>query len=435
MHINSFYHQPNYNRHNPSEPDLPPPISKNHKRKIFFILFVFLVGGFFLWFQKSETKTPDEIAIEEQPSPPEQILGEKKEPEKIVNYVISEGDIPAEVFFEYGKLDANAVANLLLSAEDVYDFTNLKIGQKIDFIFSEDDELKRIEYYQNSENFILAKLEEENFKVSQEKIPYETKTEKLHVEIDEFLYKDALDAGLTDASILEVADIFSFDIDFTTEIRKGDEMSIYYEKRTLNGEPAPDGKVLAAKFINEGEEYFGYYYELEGEGGHYDSEGKELLRQFLRAPLSYRRITSGYTGARLHPITKTVTAHYQIDYAAPIGTPVVATARGTVTSAGYEGGWGNMVRLRHDNGYSTHYGHLSAYGKNIKAGTSVSQGQVIGYVGSTGWSTGPHLDYGMRLNGSPINPLSLKLPKGTPLEGADLENFQKIKQEYDQYLK
>jgi murein DD-endopeptidase MepM/ murein hydrolase activator NlpD len=212
-------------------------------------------------------------------------------------------------------------------------------------------------------------------------------------------------------------------------------MSIYYEKRTLNGEPAPDGKVLAAKFINEGEEYFGYYYELEGEGGHYDSEGKELLRQFLRAPLSYRRITSGYTGARLHPITKTVTAHYQIDYAAPIGTPVVATARGTVTSAGYEGGWGNMVRLRHDNGYSTHYGHLSAYGKNIKAGTSVSQGQVIGYVGSTGWSTGPHLDYGMRLNGSPINPLSLKLPKGTPLEGADLENFQKIKQEYDQYLK
>lgn len=431
MRINSFYHQPNYNC---SEPDLPPPTPKKHKRKIFFILFVFFIGGFFLWSQKSKTESSKELVTESQASQPEQILGEKKEPEKILSYVINEGDIPAEVFFEYGKLGANAVENLLSSAEDVYDFTNLKIGQKIDFIFTENDELNRIEYYQNSENFILAKLEEENFKVSQEKIPYDIKTEKLHIEIDEFLYKDALDAGLTDASILEVADIFSFDIDFTTELRKGDELAIYYEKRTLNGEPAPDGKVLAAKFINAGQEYFGYYYNSEGEGGHYDSEGKELLRQFLRAPLSYRSITSGYTGARLHPITKTVTAHYQIDYAAPIGTPVVATARGTVTSAGYDGGWGNIIRLRHDNGYSTHYGHLSAYAKTIRAGASVSQGQVIGYVGSTGWSTGPHLDYGMRLNGAPINPLSLKLPKGTPLEGAELEKFQKVKEEYDRYL-
>ena len=174
-----------------------------------------------------------------------------------------------------------------------------------------------------------------------------------------------------------------------------------------------------------------FYFEADGAGSHYDGEGRELQRQFLRAPLSYRRITSGYTGARLHPITKTVSAHYQIDYAAPVGTPVVATARGTVSSAGWEGGWGNMIRLMHENGYATHYGHLSSYAEGVRSGASISQGQVIGYVGSTGWSTGPHLDYGMKLSGAPVNPLSLKLPKGEPLSGDQLNKFLREKGEYD----
>ena len=160
-----------------------------------------------------------------------------------------------------------------------------------------------------------------------------------------------------------IADIFSLDVDFNTDIQAGDFLSVVYEKRALDGEPAPDGKILATRFVNAGQEYFGYYFENDGEGSHYDGEGRELLRQFLRAPLNYRQITSGYTGARLHPITKTVTAHYQIDYAAPVGTPVVATARGTVASAGWSGGWGNIVRLTHDNGYATHYGHLSSFGQ------------------------------------------------------------------------
>jgi murein DD-endopeptidase MepM/ murein hydrolase activator NlpD len=207
-----------------------------------------------------------------------------------------------------------------------------------------------------------------------------------------------------------------------------------YEKRTLDGQAASDGKILAAKFINAGQEYRAYYFEVNGEGSHYDGEGHELVRQFLRAPLSYRYISSGFTGARYHPITKTVTAHYQIDYAAPSGTPVVATARGTLASAGWEGGWGNIIRLKHDNGYTTHYGHLSAFAKNLRTIGSVSQGQVIGYVGSTGWSTGPHLDYGLKLNGAPINPLSLKLPKGNPLVENDKDIFQKTKETFDVLL-
>jgi len=202
------------------------------------------------------------------------------------------------------------------------------------------------------------------------------------------------------------------------------------KKGHLNNRDAPDGKILAAKFINQGNAHFAYYFKDGDNASHYDSEGKELVKQFLRAPLSYRRITSGYTGAKMHPITKKVTAHYQIDYAAPIGTPVVATAHGKVTSAGWATGWGNIIRLHHDNGYTTHYGHLSKYAKGIKTGGSVSQGQVIGYVGSTGWSTGPHLDYGMKQNGSPVNPLSLKLPKGAPLKGTSLEIFKEERKKY-----
>jgi len=406
---------------------------KRSKIWILALLVILIAGGFFVWRHKSEKTSPTstenqtaEIQAESLPEPNE----------NIVSHTICEGDIPAEVFAKYGKLDANSTATLLDAAKDIYDFTNIKIGQNLDFVFCEDGEkIEKIRYYPDSENMIVAEADGENFKVKKENIPYAVKEEILNIEIDEFLYKDAIDAGLSEASILEAADVFSFDIDFNTEIQAGDKMKVIYEKRTLKGKPAPNGKIIAAKFVNSGQEYFAYSFESNGEFGHYDAEGHELMRQFLRAPLSYRRISSGYTGARRNPITRTISAHYQIDYAAPSGTPIVTTANGTVTSAGWEGGWGNMVRIKHDNGFTTHYGHLSAYGKGIKSGTAVSQGQVVGYVGSTGWSTGPHLDYGMKLNGSPVNPMSLKLPKGNPLAGAEMEKFQELKRKYDDLMK
>lgn len=411
----------------------PQPQPSRPKKGILAVLGILVIAGYFLLRDDREIN-PEGIA---NPDANAQAQEEKREePEKnITSYIVSEGDIPADVFAQYGKIDANEMERLLSASEDIYDFTSIKIGQKLEFLFGDSEKIEEIRYYPDTENVVTAVTDGSGFKVSKEKIPYETREEILEVKIDEFLYKDALDAGLSEASILEIADIFSFDIDFTTEIQEGDEMKVIYEKRTLDGKPAPDGKILAAKFINTGQEYRAYYFQPENVGRHYDAEGHELMRQFLRAPLSYRAITSGYTGARRHPITKKVSAHYQIDYAAPSGTPVVATARGTVASAGYEGGWGNIVRLTHDNGYTTHYGHLSGYAKGVKSGADVSQGQVVGYVGSTGWSTGPHLDYGMRLNGSPVNPLSLQLPKGNPLSGTEMERFQETKKKYDELLK
>ena len=408
-------------------------LPKKGKINLFWV-FLFLVLAYlgYHFFFRSEGEAGQDTSNKPEEITESVVRKDLWEKEEIC--AISEGDIPAEVFSRYGNLDANDTARLLEASKDVYDFSKLKIGQHVHFYFDGEDKVKRLEYDLNTEDKVIVEREGDNFRAWKENIRYEVKEVVVGGRIDEFLYKDALDAGLTEATILEIADVFSFDIDFTTDIREGDEFKVFYEKRTLNGAEAPDGKVLGAEFINAGQEYRAYYFEFENEGSYYDGEGHELERQFLRAPLSYRRITSGYTGARMHPITKTVSAHYQIDYSAPTGTPVVATARGTVASAGWEGGWGNIVRLRHDNGYTTHYGHLSAFAKGLKGGGSVSQGQVVGYVGSTGWSTGPHLDYGMRLNGSPVNPMSLQLPKGNPLSGERLEKFQEEKRKLDSIL-
>lgn len=395
------------------------------------LLIFFIVSGIWAFGSDRESEEGHGVVINTEVA---KEIEPKALPETIVRHVIVEGDIPAEIFREYGKLDPNAVAELLAVSESVYDFTKLRIGREIQFVFQE-DRLQGIRYPFDTESVIVAQVIGDTFETKKEAIPYEVRETVSEIMIDEFLYKDGLDAGLTEASILEIADIFSFDIDFTTEIREGDTLKVLYEKRLLDGNPGPDGRILAATFTNAGEQYSAYSFETDNGEGHYDGEGKELVRQFLRAPLSYRAITSGYTGARMHPITKTVTAHYQIDYAAPIGTPVVATARGTVVSARFEGGWGNIIRLKHENGYTTHYGHLSGYAKGLVSLAAVSQGQVIGYVGSTGWSTGPHLDYGMKLDGSPINPLSLKLPKGIALEGEPAERFRALKAEYDERLK
>jgi len=402
---------------------------------LFFLLIIFMLFKGTVWLKNIifAQKKPTEKIIErvEEISIPET----KKNADRVVEYIVSEGDIPAEIFSSQGKVDANDVASLLSCSEDIYDFTNIKIGQKLRFYFDQEEKTKRIEYDKNSEEMIVVERKDDKFNTCEEKISYEVSQSVARGKIENFFYVDAMEAGLQEATVLEVGDIFSFDIDFTTEIQKDDEFVIIYEKRLRDGKSAPDGKILGAKFVNSGTSYFAYYFDNGGKGGYYDAEGRLLERQFLKAPLSYRHISSGFTGARLHPITRKVSAHYQIDYAAPSGTPVSASAHGTVVSAHFEGGWGNIIRLTHDNGYTTHYGHLSKFAQGLRVGERVSRGQIIGYVGSTGWSTGPHLDYGIKLNGVPVNPLKLDLPKGEPITGEQIKLFEETKNKFEDLLK
>lgn len=420
----------------------PQPRNIKWKTKIFVIVVLAVCGywGYKNFFGEGEFRSED-VSMENtmQGDTIEDPTEEKEEKNNMIACIIAEGDIPAEVFSRHGSYDANDTAALITAAEDVFDLTHLKIGQPMRFYFDEQGEKAvRMEYDCNTEKMIIAERDGDTFHVHEENIAYVVSEEVARGTIDNFFYADALEAGLSEPTVLEVGDIFSFSIDFTTEIREGDEFDFVYEKRTRDGNEAPDGRILGAKFVNDGTTHYAYYFKPrdndenpeENIGGYYDGDGHVLERQFLKAPLSYRAITSGFTGARMHPITRKVSAHYQIDYAAPTGTPVVASARGTVASAGWEGGWGNMIRLTHDNGYTTHYGHLSGYAKGISSGSHVDQGQVIGYVGSTGWSTGPHLDYGMKLNGSPINPVTLVQPKGAPLAPEDMEAFNAMKEKY-----
>ncbi|MFZ2523197.1 MAG: peptidoglycan DD-metalloendopeptidase family protein, partial [Minisyncoccia bacterium] len=240
----------------------------------------------------------------------------------------------------------------------------------------------------------------------------------------------AQEAGIEDKATLELANIFSSDIDFATDIKEGDSFSLVYEKRTLDGKPAGAGKVLGAKFTNEGKTYTAFLYNDK----FYTEDGESLARQFLKSPLNYVQISSGYSYSRENPVTKQVTAHRAIDYAANTGTPVIATADGKVTTAGSKGGLGITVELKHGN-YLTQYAHLSRIANGIKNGVSVSQGDTIGYVGSTGISTGPHLQYAMFKSGVAINPLTSEFKREGSLPDSEKESFIVVVNKFKNLLK
>ncbi len=230
--------------------------------------------------------------------------------------------------------------------------------------------------------------------------------------------------GASPELAVRMADIFQWDIDFLRDIRRGDQFVALVEERRVDGEFFGYGTLYGARFVNNGKELNCFAFaDANGAVGYYDLDGAPVKKQFLRSPLKFSRITSRFSLNRFHPVHKKRMPHYGVDYGAPTGTPAHATATGTVTFVGRNGGAGNMVRLRHSNGYETNYLHLSRFAKGIRKGARVSQGQVVGYVGSTGWSTGPHLDYRVKKNGQWINPLLISSPPADPLPEALLRRY------------
>ena len=228
---------------------------------------------------------------------------------------------------------------------------------------------------------------------------------------------------------LALADVFSGSIDFNSDLQPGDGFEVVFEKSTHSGEFAGYGPILGARFLNSGREHYAFRWTdpVTGKSAYYDENGRSLRRFFLKSPLRFEpRITSGFSRRRLHPVHGTYRAHLGVDYGAPHGSAVVSVAAGVVVSAARAGGGGNQVRIRHAGGYETYYLHLSRFGKGIRAGARVGQGDVIGYVGSTGTATGPHLDYRLRKNGVFVNPRIEhgKLPPGEPIAGDMLAQFR-----------
>ena len=238
-------------------------------------------------------------------------------------------------------------------------------------------------------------------------------------QLEGFLEGDIREAGGDPRVAYKMANVFQWDLDFNRDLRLGDRFDVLYEAVTLDGETAPPGDILAMTYENQGQRHEAYLYN----GSHYDADGQPLKKMFLKSPLEFSRITSRFSHRRFHPVLKVHRPHYGVDYGAPTGTPVRATADGTVVSAAYTKGGGHTVKVRHPNGYLTAYLHLSRYAKGIGKGRRVRQEEVIGYVGSTGLSTGPHLDYRIQKNGRWINPLGLANEPADPIPEAELPQF------------
>jgi len=238
-------------------------------------------------------------------------------------------------------------------------------------------------------------------------------------EIRSSLFGAADAAGLPDTVTLQMADVFAGDIDFYQDLRRGDRFAVIYEVRYVDGEPVGAGRIVAAEFENRGRTMRAFLWRGEDGGeDYYTPDGAPLRKAFLRSPMEFSRVTSGFSNARFHPIMQDWRAHKGVDYAAPTGTPVRATGNAKVTFAGKQNGYGNVIELRHQGAFSTLYAHLSRLAPQVRAGARVAQGEVIGYVGQTGWATGPHLHYEFRVGGEQRNPLTVALPSGEALSPA-----------------
>lgn len=240
------------------------------------------------------------------------------------------------------------------------------------------------------------------------------------------LFGAADEAGIPDSIAIQLTDIFGGDIDFHRDLRKGDRFSVIYESARHIGKTARTGRILAAEFINNGKTYRAFWHQDNKNdlGGYYTADGNSVKKSFLRSPLEFSRITSGFSNARYHPVMHEMRAHRGIDYGAPTGTRVKATGDGTVEFAGTQGGYGKIVTIRHSGDKTTAYGHLSGFANGIRKGARVSQGETIGFVGSTGMATGPHLHYEFRAGGIHRNPLTVALPGGAHLVPTQMAAFK-----------
>src|SRR5215472_72488 len=247
--------------------------------------------------------------------------------------------------------------------------------------------------------------------------PLETRTRTVGGRIYSSLFEAVEQAGAHDQTAVALADIFGWDIDFALDVRPGDSFVVTYQEIWRDGHYLKDGPVLAASFVNQGREYRAVRYtDPSGATSYYAPDGRSMRKEFLRAPLEFSRVSSGFNTARMHPILNRIRAHKGVDYAAPVGTPVRAAGDGVIRFAGVMGGYGNLVEIQHTHSITTVYGHLSRFARGMRPGTHVSQGTVIAYVGMTGLATGPHLHYEYRVNGVFKNPQTVSLPAAAPID-------------------
>ncbi len=337
--------------------------------------------------------------------------------------LVKSGDSLSLIFKKF-KFDSTFYKKTLAIDRKTNTLPQLKPGQRINFVFIENKMLSMIIELSPFESIWFVR-EGEEVVYRREIIQPLIKVASTHVIIEKSLFFDAQKAGLSDTLIMKLAEIFGWDIDFSLDLRPGDSFTIIFEKVYKDKEFIKSGRILAAEFINRKKALRAAIFRSNSENdSYYTLEGHAMKKAFLRAPLKFSRISSRFNPRRRHPVLNTIRAHKGVDYAAPLGTPVRATADGKVKEKGNNGGYGKTVILAHGTKYSTLYAHLSRFNRKIKKGSYVSQGEIIGYVGKTGLATGPHLHYEFRVNNRYKDPLKVKFPPAQPLTGNSLKKFQ-----------
>ncbi len=347
---------------------------------------------------------------------------------------------PGDVFsktFEQTKLSKQESNRILNELKKHININKCKPNDFYEITYSTNSDIEQtwtnFKYFPEGQYFYSINKSTDNVLTS-EKVALQTTSQIFEVSgtIENSLWESMSSSEIKPAIILDYADMFAWQIDFLTDCRQGDKYKLIYEVKTLEKKDTVlSSEIIAGQYITATSTNTAILFtNSKGDKGYFDEKGKSVKSAFLKAPLQFKRISSYFTKKRFHPILKYYRAHEGIDYAAPIGTPVSTIGDGVVTKSQYSGGYGNLVIIKHPNGYETYYGHLSKYGKGIKKGVRVKQGQIIGYVGATGLATGPHLDFRIKKNGTFFNYLTMKMPPTYTLTGKDKENFDIYKQDF-----
>jgi len=410
------------------------------KFKIIFYIFLFLgVSGTYWQSKKENNKIGDNI-VNESNAQDNLLIDESKE--RVEKIEIVDGTTYGALMASSGVDNLTAMA-IYDSALPAYDLAKVRLGKFVELTFDrETNQLRELYYKIDTEDQLhvwrtiatgdaTSSPEMSAWQSKKEAIPYEVKIVTSTGTVKSSMYQAALDNNIDERAIIALADVFQWTIDFAMDPRVDDTFTFAWEQRYLNGEYVMPGRILAGKYINSGKEYAMYY--SEENKGYFDQDGNSVQRMFLRAPVEFRYISSGFTtGRRYVEAFNVSTGHRAIDYAAGMGTPIRAVGNGTVTKAGWGGPYGNLTSIRHNGTYSTNYGHQSRI--IVKSGQKVQQGEIIGYVGSTGFSTGPHLHYEMVKNGVKINPYDEVMPAGEVTKVADKDRFMQEVGKYKELM-
>jgi murein DD-endopeptidase MepM/ murein hydrolase activator NlpD len=319
------------------------------------------------------------------------------------------------------------VLSLTRSFKGVFDFRNAQPKDEYQVCLTPQGKLQKLTYKTGlTDQYVAVRTDNGAFRTYRRQISLEKEIIAKTFTIESSLYQAVTGQGETSHLVAAFTDIFSWDIDFYLSPRKGDKIRVIFEKYSLKGQLVRYGKILAAQYIGSGKKFSAFYFDDGHQAGYYDENGIPLRKMFMRVPVKFGMRTSSYSIRRFHPISKRYKRHTGIDYSAPHGTPIFATAGGTVEFAGRRGGYGKLVIIQHPNGYRTYYGHCSRL--LVKKGAYVKQGETIAKVGRTGRATGPHVHYETRINGKPVNPNRIKTTKGKPLPADQRARFEKVVQ-------